>query len=384
VGLLLGAALAVAAFQTPAALADEAGAPAQQQPPAIANRRPNDAPRLDERSSKRLPAPPPEYLTHNAGWLRVRYHPSARDRLRPLLAAATRARDELAQVLGAPPLASLEVRIAAVPAELARLGPADPPSAAAAVAYSDLRLVLLSLTSPLTLKPPDLPAQFRHALAHIALDEAIGHRPIPRWLHEGLATHLAREDEGARFIKLTEATLGGQLLALSELEASLPDDAPQGSLAHAEAADFVGFLQRSGPHRIERLTTELAGGKSFDDALAQAVAMPIEELERAWRKDLALRHGFLPVGIAGVTLSLLALTFVFVRKQREPRVSRALTYLRAKRLVHATQPRPLTRTPNAPRMTLHALMSRSRSAAPSHAEGEVPKVEHDGRWHTLH
>jgi hypothetical protein len=383
VGLLLGAALVVA-VEAPRALANESVNPAHS-PLSATALRPFDAPRLDESSLQHVPTPPPEYLTHDEGWLRIHYHPSTRDHVRLLLGAAAKVRRDLAQTLGAAPLSSMDVRIAAVPAELAHLSPVEPPSYTAAVAYSELHLILLSLASPRTLEPPHLMVRFRHALAHVALDEAVGRRAVPRWFHEGFATHFAEHDEGSRFVQLMEATMRGQLLALSELEASFPADVPQPSLAYAESADFVRFLQRGSNQKLQRVVGELAAGRRFDDALSRAYATPIEGLERAWREDLTRRYVFLPVWIAGLALSLLTLAGVLLRKRRGPRVSRAVALLRAKRLMRDDRAKSVIRTDDREeRTTLRVLVSRGPSTRPRRTDADVPKVEHDGRWHTLH
>lgn len=381
--LVLGASLALVVLA-----ASQAGATgdASSTAAAIDDRRPYDAPRLDSDAAP-LPSAPPEYLAHDEGWLHVRYHPAAREQVRPLLGAAAQLRSDLAEALGVAPLASVEVRVAAIPAELARLGPADPPSNAGAVAYTDRALVLLSLASPLTLEPPRLTTRFRHALTHLALDEAVGRRPVPRWFHEGLAARIAGEDERSRFTTLTLAALRGRLLRLSELEASMPDDAPEASLAYAEAADFVRFLQQRSAPTLQRLVARLAMGQPFADALAGASASSVDALEHAWHEDMSRRYASLPVLFVGLALSLLALLVVLVRKLRKPRVSRAVALLRAKRLArHDRAPSEPTEE-SARRTTLRVLISRSRGAAavaPRRTDGDVPKIEHDGRWHTLH
>src|SRR5262249_18257305 len=154
--------------------------------------RPYDAPRVDP--AAKLPEVPAEYLPHDGGWIHFAYHPSARKRVRALIADAPRARAELAATLGAEVLTSVEVRLAALTAEMARLAPVELPSYAPGVALANQNAIILSVTSPLSLEPSDLDEHFRHELAHLALDDAAHGHPLPRWFHEGFATYAAGED----------------------------------------------------------------------------------------------------------------------------------------------------------------------------------------------
>ena len=360
--------------------------------------RPWDAPRLRERSPKTPRAGggtaegevPPEYLSHDGGWIRFAYHPSARERVRPLIAHANDVRAELSALLGRAVLPRVEVRVAAVPAEMTRLAPADLPSYAPAVAISEMGLIVMSLSSPLSLEPPDLEALFRHQLAHLALDEALGEdgpaaprrAAVPRWFHEGFAVHAGRDFAALRVRSMTVAALRQRITALSALEVSFPHEAPEGSVAYAQAADFVRFLlDGERGDALPELVRRLRDGQQFEEALGAAYQSSPEALEAAWRRDVAKKYGFVPVLGAGALVWLIVAAVAVLRRVRGKR---------REQLLQARRSRRELRLATAERA--RALLARERGEKKRPIdrldtippEAEVPKIEHGGRWHTLH
>src|SRR4051812_1489121 len=65
---------------------------------------PSDAPRLGEERAK-LPPLAAGFSTYDGGWLRITYHPSSRERIEPLIAAADEAKRDLEEWLGTSVLA---------------------------------------------------------------------------------------------------------------------------------------------------------------------------------------------------------------------------------------------------------------------------------------
>ncbi|HEX4405747.1 MAG TPA: hypothetical protein VH560_13005, partial [Polyangia bacterium] len=102
--------------------------------------------------------------------------------------------------------------------------------------------------------------------------------------------------------------------------------------------------------------------------------------ELAWRKEVARRYGFLPALLAGGLLWLVVAATVVIRRLRAPRRARAVE------LVALRDPRSTT---DAPRSRSRAAVSDAMakgalSRRRARGDVEVPKVEHDGRWYTLH
>jgi hypothetical protein len=340
--------------------------------------RPWDAPWLDEPLS--VPPLPPEYRTDEEAGIRVSYQPSTRDRVRSLQPLAAAIRSELGAQLGRPVLAAIEIRVAAAPSDMARLAPVEQlPGYAAAVAFSQSRLVVMSARSPLSLDAPNLEGLLRHALAHLALDEATGGRPVPRWFHEGFAVQFAGEDSAARAETLARAALSRRLLGLEQIEAQFPADAPEGSLACAEAADFTRFL---GAPRLADLALRLRTGEPWREALA-ASAGTDTSLELSWRKEMARRYSFLPVLLGSILLWCAVAAVVLARRARARRlrdhlVTRRETGERRARIARAAA----RRAPGGPRGD--RVLDDEALHEPVPPDPEVPRVEHDGRWYTLH
>ncbi len=353
--------------------------------------RPHDAPSVSDPRAD-VPARPTGYLELQEAGITFAYHPSAHERVRAAIPAVLRARKTMSEVLGHEVLAAVEIRVAAVPDEVRSLGPTeDVPAYAPALAFSRHRLVVTSLGSHRSLEPTDLRVALPHALAHVALDEVLDHRPAPLWLHEGWAAHVAGEAATIRAQALLLATLQQRLHGIADLEGSLPADAPESSLAYAEAADLARFLTDK-PRRAAFVGAleRTRGGEVFEQALASAHETTLAQIELSWRKDLARRYGFLPVFLAGIGVWTLCVLVLFGRRVIERR--RAGTKV---------PPSKETRWPAAP-IVAPSLPARRERPAPAPLlieridrnrddigralppEAEVPKVEHEGDWHTLH
>jgi len=377
--------------------------------PAAAALRVYDAPAAQGGAARggRPPAIPPapaEYLTDDRGWITFVYHPSTRDRVRPLIARVDAFRAELGALLGREALtAHVEVRVAAAPAELEHLTPSVEIGDATAVTFGDLRLAAVSAAPRVALDPPQLEGVLRHALAHLALDEAAGEAAIPRWMHEGFAVHAAGDRAAVRAQTLSLAALRGRLLPLADLPSLLPAEAPETSVAYAEAADFVRFLvEREGregradrpdhgahrAHGDDPQRTRFAGflaearaGAPLDDALTRSYGARLADLELAWRQDVARRYGFVPVLVGTLALlTLLCAGALGLRRLRDRRARPAPPRLRARPEVELPRVSRPSRNPATPILASRA----GRRRAEGDVESDVPKIEHGGRWYTLH
>jgi hypothetical protein len=342
--------------------------------------RPYDAPVLDAQNA----APPelmPEYSPIEDGGIKLVYHLHARERAHALLARAIAIRASLRAELGRDVLASVEVRIAAMPGQMAALAPGELPAGAAAVAYRDLHLVVMSLGSPLSQDPGDLEEHLHHALAHLALDEAVAGHDLPRWFHEGYAIHASGEDAAQRAEILCLAALRDRLLGLREIAARFPEGAPGGSVAGAEAAELIRFLVEPPHHpRFAALIEGLREGKPFDGTLALAYDGDLDHLERRFRKEMARRYSFVPVLAFASALWMVVAAGVMIRRRRLA-AQRARTESERRTLDAAA--RILEHETAGPR--LPALSPEEEELAQAiPPDPEVPKVEHDGRWYTLH
>jgi hypothetical protein len=262
------------------------------------------------------------------------------------------------------------------------------PEYAEGVAYSELGLVLLTLTPRHPNEAFDLVHVFRHELAHVALHDAVGVHRIPRWFNEGFAVMASGETSFERMWVLSSATISDRLLPLSQVERSFPNDESKVSVAYAQAADVVRFLvRREDRHRFRGLVRELSLGRSLDFAAREAYGVDLVTLEHEWREEVAKRYTFWPVLLSGTAIWAAVLgLFVWGWRKRRAR-SRATLKRWARDEAREDELRRLDENAR-----IHIVLQRAPTetvttplpAASQAAEIEVPRVQHDGTWHTLH
>ncbi|NUP11156.1 MAG: hypothetical protein HOW73_34355 [Polyangiaceae bacterium] len=339
-------------------------------------------------SDVRTPEVSTEYFVeHHEGW-KVAYHPAARERVREVVPALAQIRDELARALGVPVLAEVELRIATLPIEVDRLVPARTQSVATHGGYSfpDRKLIVMSLGGVET-AGEDLETALRHHLAHLAVSEATNGATVPAWFEEGFAMHFAGTRAWGRFADLELATFTGDPPSLVELEERnaaphvrvdqpaepsepTPEDPARRDDMHdgrdrsdALAADFVRFASEE--RAMPALFDGLRRGLTFDRALEDAFGSDTSEIDRAWRRDATKRYGVFPLAILALLIASCALFIRYLRKRRQKK---------------RTSPRLVLR-----RTRIQARRRETKLRVPVHvADQELPRVEHDGRWHTLH
>ena len=325
----------------------------------------------------RKPPIPVSFLSHEGGWIGIQYPPSARDRVSAIVAQADELRAELTEALGQTPLDGVEVRVARGTEEMSTLAPSGSPPEPrqTSIVYPQLRLIVLSLGGG---DAAELASAFRLELARLALWEAVGGRTLPHWFSDGFATHFARDGEWAREWQLYRAALRRRIHTTAELDRAFEKGGAQRALAAAESTDFLSFLLKS--EKTAKFASAVERLRQGDDvvaALGAGYTSDISVLERDWRNELG-RQATLTTILGGVGMPAFGLlAVVLVRAARRRRVA-------AQRVKGQRRSRGKTSL-DAPRV--HIVLSR-REERPEPAllapEAEVPKVEHEGEWHTLH
>jgi len=368
--------------RTEMSASDGDGAPAGDREGAPA---PSDAPHVSRRIVR--PSVAAGFNTYDAGWIHFSYHPSVRERVQPLIAEADKIKTELEGWLGRPVLKGVRVDVARTAGEMETLAPvgAPYPSYASGVAYSGLDLVLLTLAPRHANETNDVVQTFRHELAHIALADALEGRPIPRWFNEGFAVLASGESSFDRISVLWTATVADNLIPLAQIERSFPADENTASIAYAEAVDVVRFLlRREEAHRFRSMIDRLEKGHDLEASLKLSYGIDLADLEHEWREDVAKRYTFWPVLFSGtlvwaVTLGL----FVWAWRRKHRRAKNKLARWERE---EANEDALARMRENA---RVHIVLARTSSSGvtplpPAGPEIEVPKVQHDGQWHTLH
>jgi hypothetical protein len=368
-----------------------------QRSPTLADavaRLPRDA--VDPGAAAEVPAPPEGFNTYDGGWVRLAFPPSKRHRIQPLIHEADAFRERLRELFSFPVLENVAVHIGRTPGEMATLAPAGSPfpKYAEGVAYPGLNLILLTIDPKYPNGNHDLSEVFRHELAHLALHDALQGRHVPLWLNEGFAIHLSGESSLARMQTLWTATLSETLLPLQELDQHFPDDIVQTPIAYAESADVVRYLLRTRySQRFIAMLRRVRSGQPFASAVNDAYGFEVygigeNSLEDEWRRDVAKRYSFWPVLLSGSMVWVGALGLFVVGYYRRRKQQRATLDRWA--VEEAAERQPPTAQAPAGRMHI-VLAPKEGSTEPVVPEFkkptrdmDVPKVEHEGSWHTLH
>jgi peptidase MA superfamily protein len=348
--------------------------------------------------SAELPPAPEGFNTYDGGWVRLAFPPSKRHRIQPLIHDADAFRDRLRELFGYPVLNHVTVYVGRTPGEMAALAPpASPfPKYAEGVAYPGLGLILLTIDPKYPNSEHDLGEVFRHELAHLALNEALEGRHVPLWLNEGFAIHLSGESMLTRIQTLATATLAETLIPLGQLDQHFPDDIVQTPIAYAESGDVVRYLLRTRYNqRFIAMLRRVRSGQPFATAMADAYGFEVygvgeNSLEDEWRRDVAKRYSFWPVLFSGSMVWIGALGLFVVGYYRRRKQQRATLDRWAVEEAAVDRQQALAQVPSA---RMHILLAPKEGASGPPAVPEfkkptrdmdVPKVEHEGSWHTLH
>jgi len=326
-----------------------------------------DVPTLPAHAIK-APAAPGDFLVESHGWLRVVHHPSTFEEVKTLVAGANAHRASLATTLGQNVLENVELRIARTPEELATLSPleARPDARVDAVAYPSLSLIVVSIRRREG-AANEVDQSFHHQLAHLALFDATAGRPLPRWLQEGFAVHATGEARLQRAEVLFSAHVRRAFRPITALD-SFPSEPAAARIAWAQSADFVRWLTRDAEGtRFAATIASTRGGEPLEGALAKAYGADPRALEQAWRDDVGTRNVTWPLAIGATAGWAIALLSIVRRRRR-----RAQAAAFEPEFVSAKGPRLI----EADRGLGHVVYVVERK--------EVPKVEHDGKHHTLH
>jgi hypothetical protein len=188
---------------------------------------------------------------------------------------------------------------------------------------------------------------------------------------------------------LWSATLSENLIPLAHLEQTFPADANSASVAYAQAADFVRFLMRNhDEHRFRAAMGRVRAGQSFLDALGDAYGSDLTALEYEWLEDVARRYTFWPV-LFSSTVIWMAVLGLLVWGWRRRRARAQVTLARWAREEAQEDVRRKREIVEEPPPRVHIVLTRPSEPGVVELraglrESDVPKVEHDGRWHTLH
>ncbi|HEY1534451.1 MAG TPA: hypothetical protein VGF76_10540, partial [Polyangiaceae bacterium] len=156
-----------------------------------------------------------------------------------------------------------------------------------------------------------------------------------------------------------------------------------------EAVDVVRFLvRREDAHRFHALVQHLREGEAFERAVFVSYGIELNTLELQWRDDVSRRYTLWPILLSGTGLWVVALgVFVWGWRRRKRRDRLTLQQWARDEAAEDMLRARLAARQEAARV--HIVLARgpepqASEAPPPALEVEVPRVEHDGQWHTLH
>ena len=165
---------------------------------------------------------------------------------------------------------------------------------------------------------------FDHELSHALVHAMVPRERIPRWFSEGVAIWQSGEAVVKRLMEAQRAALTANLLPLSDLVDTFPREGPQVSLAYAQSALFLRYLERNfGVDALPTLMRKLKTAASFDEAFMEVYGAPVASLEGLWAEELDEATAWITLARdpnllwGGMSLLFVLASWVKLRRRRE-------------------------------------------------------------------
>jgi nitrogen regulatory protein P-II 1 len=251
---------------------------------------------------------------------------------RPLIKAleplADRAWERITRDLGSAPAGSITVVLSPTDAAFNQFQPpGEPlPDWAVGVAYPGSMTMVIRSYHVAGSPRQDIGMIFVHELTHLVLGARFGERPVPFWLHEGLAMYEAGEWRFEHEWDLIWAVLANRVPALDTLTGVGRSEA-EARTAYALSEALVGHMIATyGRERFGAFVAQLAEGGSFEDALISALRVTPERFDEKWRAYLDRRYTWIPLITSSTALWVLMMAIAiaaYAAKKRRNRKTAA-------------------------------------------------------------
>ncbi|MDW7992780.1 MAG: peptidase MA family metallohydrolase [Anaerolineae bacterium] len=138
----------------------------------------------------------------------------------------------------------------------------------------------------------EIPHELTHLLVY-RLTGPQGYPHVPAWLNEGLAVANQVHPDPSLEALLEDARQEGRLIPLEKLCSPFPSDPDVALLAYAQSGSLVRYIRKQyGDSGIRSLLAAYADGAGCAAGVRRALHLGLEQLERAWRADLAGLSGW--------------------------------------------------------------------------------------------
>ena len=163
----------------------------------------------------------------------------------------------------------------------------------AAYAVPESNLIVID-QSKMSVSPFTIEVTLEHELCHLLLHDHLKGKDIPKWLEEGVCTWVSQGIaeimmEQKRSL-LNEALLAGRVIPLRALSRVFPRDRESLPLAYEESKSIVSYIVET--HGLEGLLDTLRRvreGHPWEEAVQEALEIPLDELEQSWAESLKKR-----------------------------------------------------------------------------------------------
>lgn len=153
-----------------------------------------------------------------------------------------------------------------------------------ASAHPEQRMALVTAVNPRT-APLDLGRTIPHELTHLLLYEATtpNQANVPRWFEEGLATVMQESRAPDLEALVREAIGAGETVPLATLCHDFPETEGRTSLAYAQSASVVDYIQvQYGNHAITEMIRAFGDGADCESGVRRALDLSLADLEAEW------------------------------------------------------------------------------------------------------
>ena len=167
--------------------------------------------------------------------------------------------------------------------------------------------------------PFNIRSTLKHELCHLLLHHHIAIAALPRWLDEGVC-QWASDWIGNIIIDqqqsyLNRSAIRGTFLSLSSLRDGFPSEKEDMILAYEQSKSFVSYIiGRFGKEGILRVLDRMKRGEDVKKAFANALSMPLRDLEIEWQDSVRKRITWftqLSYNLYEILFALMAIACIF-------------------------------------------------------------------------
>lgn len=162
----------------------------------------------------------------------------------------------------------------------------------------------------------------RHEVAHVLVGRASGHRPLPRWFHEGVAMIAGLAWGLEEQTRLATTLLRGGEVPMAVVDRRFGGGEGEVRSAYTLSGAFVrDLLRRHGRESVGAILSGVAAGLPFDEAFARATGTTLAEAESTFWESQTFWYRWVPFltssAVLWILITLLALWAIRRRRRRD-------------------------------------------------------------------